>query len=925
MGDSNKNDQKKSIVLEEEIDEEYEPNDEEIKEYAKYIGMDLSNPVDIELLWIAREGLKAPLPNDWKPCQTDDGEVYYFNFKSGESIWDHPCDAIFKKKYLDERAKRATGNGKINGYTVNLQQSSQQSVSSNVIPTVVLPQSNSGDFSKQQPIQSGSAQERKSSAGTVNLMQLTNDAKMLSKSADLRPMKVPSSSDLHSKQSASLQVPGSSSRLDVSKKSLHPSVNLLSVHASSRSLNSPMGKSDANLVSSIINLAEEARKASQQTSDKIRGAGTSVDDKQRDVVQQMLLAKIEELRIQFEEKEQDERQMFEDRLEAFRNMLKDERAQIEKEERAQLEKAIAQFKRELQQELEEQKQEVEQKMDQQLQESLQTYDEQLQLKEEKEKVKLDREYNDRLKKFREELELQYSKEQTEEEIRAQYQRKKQSYEIEAEKELTKLKEQLEAKKLEIQVQFDKALATQKDKLDVELAELQKQFKVKEQQEMDKLEQQSQDLKKVLKDKIQKQQSEMDAQEKHLQNQLKLSYQQQLKDREAEFEREYQNIESKWTEKLLKLKQQLQFEQNTLEDKLIIIRQHNQKDSDATFAAAIKMKRNELADLMKENEEEIENQQAKKRQLEKERLVLEKQEAELRQKSEMFNASSLQQKGQMDFDNVKSSKEYQQARTKHRARELSSRSNYTNNDFYSQVSLDSSSDDNSNGDALKEVDDMFMRADGDQSHVRTSPLAKELHKRLKEEEEYIKRLKEDARDKKQFAHDKQKQSLLSEKQPHIGLESAIHQPLDDTSLKLSEIDGGNGGASVNVDPQSQQELQDIISGLRKSYVNSAPLSSLGGSRYKYGQNVPAFSASFTSPFSGLKSNLNGGGIMNPSFELRQWEQERMKAEDLIRSHQHWLKDFRHRVGLQRHTLSGHNSASGRRSAYPSFSAGHNDYR
>lgn len=71
----------------------------------------------------------------------------------------------------------------------------------------------------------------------------------------------------------------------------------------------------------------------------------------------------------------------------------------------------------------------------------------------------------------------------------------------------------------------------------------------------------------------------------------------------------------------------------------------------------------------------------------------------------------------------------------------------NNDFYSQVSLDSSSDDNSNGDALKEVDDMFMRADGDQSHVQTSPLAKELHKRLKEEEEYIKRLKEDARDKK----------------------------------------------------------------------------------------------------------------------------------------------------------------------------------
>ena len=41
--------------------------------YAKWLGMDLDN--DNGLLWIAREGLKAPLPENWRPCKTTDTEV----------------------------------------------------------------------------------------------------------------------------------------------------------------------------------------------------------------------------------------------------------------------------------------------------------------------------------------------------------------------------------------------------------------------------------------------------------------------------------------------------------------------------------------------------------------------------------------------------------------------------------------------------------------------------------------------------------------------------------------------------------------------------------------------------------------------------------------------------------------------------------
>ena len=90
-----------TIILEEEIDENYEPNEEEVVEYAKYLGMDLVK--DRELFYIAKEGLKAPLPSNWKPCKAPDGEIYYFNFETGESIWEHPCDEYYRNMYEQEK------------------------------------------------------------------------------------------------------------------------------------------------------------------------------------------------------------------------------------------------------------------------------------------------------------------------------------------------------------------------------------------------------------------------------------------------------------------------------------------------------------------------------------------------------------------------------------------------------------------------------------------------------------------------------------------------------------------------------------------------------------------------------------------------------------------------------------------------------
>lgn len=92
-------------VLQEGIDPEFEPTQSEIEEYAAWLGMDLA--ADGNLLWIARAGLKEACPDPWKPCQKDDGEIFYFNFKTGESIWDHPCDQSFKDLYYQHKAAAA--------------------------------------------------------------------------------------------------------------------------------------------------------------------------------------------------------------------------------------------------------------------------------------------------------------------------------------------------------------------------------------------------------------------------------------------------------------------------------------------------------------------------------------------------------------------------------------------------------------------------------------------------------------------------------------------------------------------------------------------------------------------------------------------------------------------------------------------------
>ncbi|XP_078023425.1 uncharacterized protein cep164 isoform X2 [Epinephelus lanceolatus] len=91
------------LILEEDYDETYIPSEQEIQEYAREIGIDPDH--EPELLWLAREGIVAPLPPEWKPCQDVTGDIYYFNFSSGQSTWDHPCDEHYRRLVAQERER----------------------------------------------------------------------------------------------------------------------------------------------------------------------------------------------------------------------------------------------------------------------------------------------------------------------------------------------------------------------------------------------------------------------------------------------------------------------------------------------------------------------------------------------------------------------------------------------------------------------------------------------------------------------------------------------------------------------------------------------------------------------------------------------------------------------------------------------------
>ncbi|CAN8199051.1 unnamed protein product [Coccothraustes coccothraustes] len=92
------------LILEEDYNESYVPMEQEIRDFAPTIGIDPDK--ESELLWLARECLVTPMPPEWKACQDiAGGDIYFFNFESGLSTWEHPCDEHYKQLVIREREK----------------------------------------------------------------------------------------------------------------------------------------------------------------------------------------------------------------------------------------------------------------------------------------------------------------------------------------------------------------------------------------------------------------------------------------------------------------------------------------------------------------------------------------------------------------------------------------------------------------------------------------------------------------------------------------------------------------------------------------------------------------------------------------------------------------------------------------------------
>ena len=69
-----------------------------IEEQAKHLGMDIEK--DKEFFWLAKESLNATLPSGWMERKLQrTGQTYYVNKQTGESLWEHPSDEKYKKRF----------------------------------------------------------------------------------------------------------------------------------------------------------------------------------------------------------------------------------------------------------------------------------------------------------------------------------------------------------------------------------------------------------------------------------------------------------------------------------------------------------------------------------------------------------------------------------------------------------------------------------------------------------------------------------------------------------------------------------------------------------------------------------------------------------------------------------------------------------
>ncbi|KAL1519148.1 hypothetical protein AB1Y20_003408 [Prymnesium parvum] len=77
---------------------------EMVKEYMIYLGLHPER--DAELVWIAEEAARAPLPEGWRTQKDPEGHPYYEHEATGETSRQHPCDNDFREMVARAKLER---------------------------------------------------------------------------------------------------------------------------------------------------------------------------------------------------------------------------------------------------------------------------------------------------------------------------------------------------------------------------------------------------------------------------------------------------------------------------------------------------------------------------------------------------------------------------------------------------------------------------------------------------------------------------------------------------------------------------------------------------------------------------------------------------------------------------------------------------
>jgi hypothetical protein len=62
-------------------------------------------PEEKDLLWIAEEGLDAPVQPPWLTQKDHEDYIYYYNTETHNKTYEHPMDKVYQAKYQQYSSK----------------------------------------------------------------------------------------------------------------------------------------------------------------------------------------------------------------------------------------------------------------------------------------------------------------------------------------------------------------------------------------------------------------------------------------------------------------------------------------------------------------------------------------------------------------------------------------------------------------------------------------------------------------------------------------------------------------------------------------------------------------------------------------------------------------------------------------------------